>query len=1339
MRFYPLMILMLLCLAGTSTVSATTRPSMSISHITTKSGLSSNNVKDVFQDEFGFIWLGTKNGLNRYDGRYMRRFNCFDSELKRGNNNISAVFGDKNGNLWLGTDRGVYIYNMRLESFRFLRLKSKEGIGAEDWVADITNDNNGNVWVLIPNQGVFRIQNKGNDPRMSYYNVTNHGGDKSRLPECITLLDDILYVGSSNKGLYRYDPTSDRFHEVGTPEAKEKLHRLRIAKIIPMDKNSILVADALGNLLKYDINTEEVTPIDFRKGRDIYLRTCLIIDNQLWIGTQNCLYILNLKSGAEHRIDTSTMGKSGLSDNTIYTLYADREGNVWAGTMFGGVNYIQRNGLIFEKYTAGDSSHSLTGRLVRGMAATNDGHVWIGLEDGGIDRLDIHTGDIEHNAIPRLGKPHTLTLKSKGNHVYIGMLRNGFAIVNGDVQIFNRELHGIENSVYSLLEDRAGNLWVGLEWGLYLRRHNSSSFEFIDDIGNDWISNIFEDSEGTIWISSMGNGLYTYKPSTGKYKHYPFDEGYSNGLRSNTISSVTEARDGTIWVSTDRGGLSKYNPESDNFTTYSIAEGLPDNVVYDVLDDRHGHLWFGTNKGLVKFQPSTGAVKVFNSGSNDVIESHNYNSAVVGSDGRFYFGGIGGIIAFDPRKDTSPEKGVPVYLTDMRIGGVEITPGAEDSPLKEGLLYSDKIEIPYTNRTISFSIASPNYSTHCAISYSYRLLPNDTDWIPVSDARNLSFVNLNKGNYTLEIRATCGRTSSTHSYKLSILPPWYESLWAYAIYTVLTLLVALTAWRYYKRRQEQDIIHKANLISIQKEKELYRNKIQFFTEIAHEIRTPLSLISSPLEAIDEIGVEDKRVERYLKTIRLNTNRLLDLTSHLLDFQKIDGAQHSLLFESVDIADLTRSILSRFEPTISLRDKRLTVNIPDYPIIAIIDREAVTKIMSNLFNNALKYSQSRIEVTLSANDDEFTLSVASDGKPIEGIDRLKIFEPFYQIDNNDQGNGVGIGLPLASTLAGLHSGSLTLADKSALGNTFELRLPMRQAISDATPEPTPTMTEYVMDEGETSSFAEDINGYSMLLVEDNDEMRDFLSGQLGQSFSVETAANGKEALDILSERKFDIIVTDIMMPVMDGYEFCRQVKDNIDLSHIPVVFLTAKNDLESKVKALKCGGEAYIEKPFSLKFFRQQVMSLLNNRVHERKAFMKNPFFSIDNMKLNKADEEFMNKVIDIITRNISDESFNVESMADAFCMSRSSLLRRIKTIFNLSPVELIRIIRLKKAAELIQEGKYRIGDVCYMVGINSSSYFSKLFFKQFGVTPKNFEKQCQRNNAPTPPKDKITP
>lgn len=1304
--------------------AAVARHTFSVSSIDNTDGLSSNYVKCVHQDHLGFMWFGTKNGLNRFDGFSIRRYNCYDYGLKRGNNNISAL-AQRGDTLWVGTDRGVYHYDMRHDRFTFCDKQSSDGVGMADWVSQIIDDGNGNMWVLVPNQGVFCV---GADCT-EYFSVTDHNGDKSRIPQSIALLGGEIYAGTSDQGVFKYDSTTRRFRPVGSPDVRAALSESVVNFMIPISDHVMLLSDITGRFRVYDTLTGELKNLRFSNGGNSYIRAIAKIDNELWVCTHLGVCIMDLTDGTETYIDSNTMGNSGLSDNSTYAICPDREGNVWVATLYGGVNYIQRRGLVFEKYTHGDAARSLSGKLVRGVTYTPDGFIWVGHEDGGLDRLDVRTGlvDRTYGSINRdMG---LLTVKSKGTTVYAGLLRNGLAVLTESgktVGGLHPNRRDSESTVYAVLEDSHGNLWVGLEWGMYVLRAGSADFEQLTDIGYGWVSDIYEDADGLLWVATIGSGVWTVNPSTGHTCHYDFDENYSNGLRSNSVSAVMQDSKGRIWLSTDRGGLSRFNPSTGDFTTYSIEEGLPDNVVYNVLEDKKGFLWFGTNNGMVKFDPETCSVKHFAPRNGDIINSFSYNSAAVDSEGVFYFGGTGGLLAFDPLRDMQEDSLPPLYLTHLRLGNEEMIPGAEGSPITENLLYSSKIELPRIDGSIRFSVASPNYSSHKSVQYSYRLLPNDKEWIVIADPMDISFTGLSAGDYTLELRADNGTLSSVRPYTLSILPSWYQTWWAWLIYVLLFGTIVASAYRLWRYRQEREMVKKANLMSIRREKELYKNKIQFFTEIAHEIRTPLSLIGSPLEAIDEIGVKDERVERYLRTIRMNTNRLLDLTNHLLDFQKIDSAQHSLTFGNVDVGALVQSVVSRFEPTMLLKEKTLSLTLPERPVTATIDKEAVTKIISNLLNNALKYSASRIELELTSDATNFQVSLSSDGEPITGENRLRIFEPFFQIDSNGHEGGVGIGLPLCSTLARLHNGSLSLADESKLANTFRLELPLHQEGVEPEPEQSPVMTEYVLEE--ESAFTDAGNGYSLMLVEDNDEMRAFLSEQLSKNFTVETAVNGVEALRLLEDRKYDMIVTDIMMPEMDGYELCTRVKENVDLSNIPVVFLTAKNDLDSKVKALKCGGEAYIEKPFSIKYFRQQIMSLLDNREHERKAFLKKPFFTVDNMKLNKADEEFMNRVIAIITENISDENFSVEAMADTFCMSRSSLLRRIKTLFNLSPVELIRLIKLKKAAELIQEGKYRIGDVCFMVGINSSSYFSKLFFKQFGVTPKAFEKQCQKNS-----------
>ena len=477
------------------------------------------------------------------------------------------------------------------------------------------------------------------------------------------------------------------------------------------------------------------------------------------------------------------------------------------------------------------------------------------------------------------------------------------------------------------------------------------------------------------------------------------------------------------------------------------------------------------------------------------------------------------------------------------------------------------------------------------------------------------------------------------------------------------------------------------------------------------------------------------LESYKQSLRLNpadaeakynyayTKRLLELTGQLLDFRKIGANKFKMDFAWTNVTTLLKDTILRFEPTIVQQDKKLSVDIPEEEITAAIDREAVTKILSNLLNNALKYSAYTIHIELRREETTFSIRVTSDGNRIPAELSQQIFEPFYQINKKEGATtGAGIGLPLARSLAMLHSGKLWL-DTENSDNSFVLTLPLAQE-KVRQQENSVIQEEFIFPEEGTTVNAEGRN-YTLLLVEDNDTMRSFLAEKLQEMFVTETAPDGKAALEILRNHHIDIVVSDIMMPVMNGLELCKEMKADIELSHIPVIFLTAKNDLDSKINGLRLGAEAYVEKPFSFNYLTTQIFSLLNNRQKEREAFSKRPFFPVNNMQMNKADKEFMDKIIAIIHENITDENFGVEKLAEILCLSRSSLLRKIKVLSGLSPNDFIRLIRLKKAAELILDGKHRIGEICYLVGINSPSYFSKIFLKQFGVTPKDFEKQNQ--------------
>lgn len=1117
-----------------------------------------------------------------------------------------------------------------------------------------------------------------------------------------------------------------RFADYMVAADGQDMEGVMFTTVVEDTDGSLIFASTNGYLFRYNPVYNTFSKINFSAEGKIYMRCMQCFEDEIWIGTQHGLYILNKYDNTETVLHEDPLNKFSLSDDIIYCLYESRSGDVWIGTSFGGVNYTSRNKFYFKVFGLWSG---LTGRVVNGLTQSADNRIWIGTEDRGLFSLNPSTNIISAISDITAAQKTVLLLTAFNGSVYAGFSRGGLLRVDGSGRVSTvLNIKEKDNSVYSYLKDSRGNEWVGLGYALYRRDAGQKDFRHVNETGYDWIFNLFEAHDGTVWIGTMGNGVWRYTPSTGKYKRYVSGETSRSGLRSNSISSFMEDSRGNVWVSTDRGGISRYNKKEDNFTSFGIEEGLPDDVAYNILEDNNGNLWFGTNKGLVKFNPDTRAVRVFTVKDGLPNNQFNYNSAIKANDGLFYFGSIGGIIAFNPDKEDNQTMQSSLYFTQLRILNEEVTVDTKNSPLKENIMFTRRLTLPYDMATFSLRVVSPSFGVTSGSMYSYKLEPVNSEWISMS-GNQISFANLPPGTYNLCVKVDTHGQTITKSLEIVITPPWYSSKWAYLAYIILIVAGVMLWFVLYRNHKEKQLRERQHLFAVNKEKELYQNKVNFFTEVAHEIRTPLTLIDAPLEAIEEIGINNSRVQHYLKVTRQNTKRLLNLTGQLLDFQKIDSNRLTFKYENVDISALVNETIDRFEPAMTLKDKELIRNVADEPVIVSTDREAVIKILSNLLNNALKYARRRVKVSLTTDDSNFIIKVTSDGDKISDSEKKLIFKRFYQIDKSNSGeNGVGIGLPLSLSLASLLGGSLELADDGSDGNTFVAILPQNKEGIKHNNKLTVDTSDYLLEE-ETNQAKENTGGYTVLIVEDNDNMREFLAEQANMSFTIETARNGKEALEKLAGSHIDLIVSDVMMPEMDGFSLCKAVKADINLSHIPIVFITAKNDLESKIKGLQLGAEAYIEKPFSVKFFRQLIRSLLDNRRRERESFSKKPFFNMDNMHMTKADEEFMNKVIKIIEDNVGEDNFNVECMADILCMSHSSLLRKIKSVFNMSPVELIRLIKLKKAAELIQEGKHLIGDICYMVGISSPSYFSKLFFKQFGISPKDFEKQCREKQG----------
>ncbi len=1334
--------------------------------VDSRSGLSQNNVKSIVQDDFGFIWLGTKNGLCRYDGRSLRTVHVADATTGAANQNISALEQEAGHLLWVGTDQGVFLYDLSADRFFHVGTAAADGQRMTNWVSEIWHDRDGNVWVVVPDEGIFRIacaRGGGTEAVATapLHHYANPGQTNTSHYSCLTVAPSgDVWASGWNIGLWRYVPQTDRFEQLREDAAGRSLLGIQTNTLTTLPDGSLAMAVQDGHLMLYSPIKGELTENPWQDFSTTIVRGAMAYGDTLLVGTYDGLYRIRTQTGDVAHYTHDRNNRLSLSDDIIYTIFRDREGGFWLGTMFGGAAYLPAREQMFTVIQSDEEGHTLSSDRIRQLTTDGDRSLWLCTEDRGINHIDLATGRITPDIGQTASKDdnYTICLTYFQGRLYAGINKVGVKVVNtrtGQTHMLPNSLLGIPEgaSTYDISVDRQGLFWLATDQGVWHGRLDAGSrLTTVEGVENLWAYQLLHDRQGNVWMALMGGGLAHLNIKNARVRRYLPEADNPHSLSSASVSAVFEDIQGRIWLSTDRGGICRYRPESDDFERFNTEQGLPDNVAYNILEDSHHRLWFGTNRGLVQLDPATGRIHLFTTAQGLPSNQFNYKAALALNGNTFFFGTINGLVRCHPdllASDGEVQRtatAADLLITRLSIDGQEVTPQTPHSPLKRSIMETDRITLPFKHSNISLDIALLSYGDRLETAYEYRLEPLDTEWHPVPDG-GLTLANVGSGTYTLRLRSTGLTNDNAHhrerTLTIVVRPPLWRQWWAIALY-ILSAAALISLWAvWYRRRKERQFQERQRVFAIEKEKELSEKRIQYFTEIAHEIRTPLTLISGPLEVIERAGVDDQRVAHNLSVIHQNTNRLLNLASQLLDFQKVDSGELHPQLETVNVSELLRDTMERFEPTYALRGKLLHQLHIEPAVLAQIDREAVTKILSNLLNNALKYGQSRCEVELTSDRSNLRLAVFSDGPIIPVERREAIFDPFVQLrnrkpDTDETPGGVGIGLALCRSLAKMHNGTLALEAMAAdganhpEGNRFVLTLPLGEAaITDDDPDAPAqqTLPDAATLPEERLLTQSDVRGANIMLVEDEDGIREFISERLREDFIVETAANGQEALEKIRAAHIDLVVTDIMMPVMDGVELCRAIKQDIELSHIPVIFLTAKNDTDSKIAGLQVGAEAYIEKPFAWDFLRMQIVSLLSNRQKEREAFAKRPFFPMNGMQMSREDEEFMERALAVINQHLSDESFNVEAMASALFMSRSSLLRKIKTLFDMPPLDFIRLIRLKKAADLIQEGRYRMGEISLKVGFSNHSYFSKLFCRQFGMTPKDFEKQIQEQQA----------
>ncbi|WP_431241210.1 hybrid sensor histidine kinase/response regulator transcription factor [Flavobacterium sp. P21] len=721
----------------------------------------------------------------------------------------------------------------------------------------------------------------------------------------------------------------------------------------------------------------------------------------------------------------------------------------------------------------------------------------------------------------------------------------------------------------------------------------------------------------------------------------------------------------------------------------------------------------------MKFGPDHQSIKIYTTANGLLSDQFNYASAFMDTNGDMYFGNLNGMISFNPKNFTKNKYTPSIFITNLQINNKDIDANENDSPIKQSISHLDELELNNNQSSFNLEFASLNYTAPELTEYWYKLENVNNDWVYLGRNNKVFFTELAPGDYIFKVKSlnSFGVWSKEVELKIRILPPFWASSYAYFFYFLLICGSFYYIIRYSQNLTQIKNNRKIKHLNDEKEKEIYQAKIDFFTNVAHEIRTPLTLIKGPLEKLLIMEYQSPEVPQNLSIMKKNTSRLLKLVNELLDFRKSEIGGLKLTFVEANISSIVRNLHLRFTPLIEEKEIDFELELGEKDIFAFVDKEAFKKILSNLISNAIKYSKEKVSISLFRDDKKLTLIVKNDGNLIPFQLKDKIFEPFFRVDNMDNTSGTGIGLSLAHSLTQLHNGNLQLIADPKL-NIFELVVPLHQ--EEEFMLYTETEKEANEADFEKTELETKLEKPQILVVEDNLDLLNFITSELASTYTILKAEDGEKALKIIHNQNIQLVISDVSMPIMDGITMCKEIKTNLETSHIPVILLTAKNSLKSQIDGLEVGADAYVAKPFSMDYLKVQANNLIENRKQIMNYYASSPLSHIKSIAHNKTDEKFLKKLDDEILKNITDPDLSVESLAEIMNMSRSTLYRKIKDLSNLSPNELINLVRLKRAAELLLNENYKMYEIAEMVGYKSQTSFGRNFQKHFSMSPSDY-------------------
>ena len=1364
---------------GNSFVSIYPDPNLPVS-------LADPRIRNMEEDSNGFLWIATLSSLySCYDlkhGRFVDFTGC--GEYKQ---SYSKKIIASDQSIWLwdnnnGCRRVVY----QDGQFSSQTYKKESGNLSSDEVLFVyeSNDSPGHVWIGT-RQGLWKYhegkleamdtQGESWEHIFSYDQYTciitgkkeiyRHSLSNNRLEKIASLTelgDTGVITGSlrlqpqwvmfTATGSYILDPVTGKLRRFSRLNIKN-------GNVTRDNKGNAWVHNYTGNVWYVNTSTGDIKPFQFLSSEHLgYIdveRYSIIHDSRdiIWITTYgNGLFAYDLNTGGLQHFTFEVSHSSHINSNYLQYIIEDRSGGIWVSSEFSGLSHLEiLNKGTLRIYPNGENASDRS-NTIRMLLRGKNGNVFMANRMGTLYEYDAGL----KNILRKEKFTHNVYSMCEDNEGQLWLGMRGIGLRIGPDQWYrhnSKDPGSLSNdNVYLIYRDRKGRMWIGTFGGglnLAVKTDNGYQFKhfFQDSYGEKRVRVIQEDRNGMMWVGT-NNGIYIFHPDSLIHapKNYILYNHVNETFPSNEIRCLVNDHEGNMWIGTTGTGFAICNPGDDyqhlTFDCYSMKDGLPNGVIQSIVEDQDHKMWIATEYGISRFTPATKQIENYYFSSHTLGNVYSENTACINTDGRLLFGTNYGLVALDTHKVENMEKPVSTVFTGLHINGTHMLPGMEDSPLDETMSYTRELKLKHYQNSFVIAFSTFNFLSG-ASKYSYRMPPYDSEW-SIPSAQNLAtYRNLPPGKYQLQVKAcnVAGMWGKESTLEIVIAPPFWQTTWAYLIYLVLIGIAG-----YFSFHIIRNFNRLRNRIAI--EKQLTEYKLEFFTNISHEFRTPLTLIQGALNKLVNIENPPKEMQRPLRTMDKSTRRMLRLINQLLEFRKMQKSKLALSLEETDVIAFLYEIFLSFKDTSESKhmDFSFEPSQPSYKMY--IDKGNLDKVTYNLLSNAFKYTPSNgkiiFKVDILEDKQQLRIQVIDNGIGIPKEKRSELFKRFMQ--SSFSHSSVGVGLHLTHELVNVHKGSISYEDNEGRGSVFTVILPTNSEIYQEKDFLVPNQLlieeeeqqhakEFIREEKPEETFqppVDPLNKRKVLIIEDDTDIREFLKEEVGVYFEVEVAADGTSGFEKASTYDADLIICDVLMPGMSGFEVTRKLKNEFTTSHIPIILLTALDIEEKYQEGIESGADAYITKPFNVSLLLARIFKLIELRDKLRQKYSNEPGLAHSIICTNDKDQKFSAKLNEVLNEHMTDTEFSVNDFAGIMGLGRTVFYKKVRGVTGYSPYEYLRVIRLKKAAEMLLTEDLPIAEVAYSVGINDPFYFSKCFKSQFGVSPSAYRKKLpEGENAPT--------